>query len=39
VTNAIDEAAARFYERFGFARLADDFPCRLVLDLEPLIGK
>jgi GNAT superfamily N-acetyltransferase len=38
VTDAIDEAAAKFYERFGFSRLADDFPCRMVLDLKPLLG-
>jgi len=38
VTDAIDETAARFYERFGFSRLADDFPCRMVLDLKPLLG-
>lgn len=39
VTDAIDEAAASFYERFGLSRLADEFPCRMVLDLEPLLGK
>lgn len=39
VTDAIDEAAARFYERFGFSRLGDEFPCRIVLDLKPLSGK
>lgn len=38
-TDALDEAAARFYERFGFARLADEFPCRMVLDLKPLSGR
>jgi GNAT superfamily N-acetyltransferase len=37
VTDAIDDAAARFYEHHGFARLRADAPCRLVLDLEPLI--
>lgn len=36
VTDAIDEAAAEFYERFGFTRLAEEFPCRMVLDLKPL---
>jgi len=36
VTDAIDEAAAGFYERFGFSRLADEFPCRMVLDLKCL---
>jgi len=39
VTDAIDEAAARFYERFGFSRLSGEFPCRMVLDLKPLVGK
>ncbi len=39
VTDAIDEAAAEFYERFGFTRLAEEFPCRMVLDLKPLAGK
>jgi GNAT superfamily N-acetyltransferase len=38
VTDAIDEAAAQFYERFGFARLTEEFPCRMVLDLKPLVG-
>jgi len=37
VTDAIDEAAAKFYERFGFSRLNDEFPCRMVLDLKPLL--
>jgi GNAT superfamily N-acetyltransferase len=36
VTDAIDEAAARFYEHHGFARLSAEAPCRLVLDLGPL---
>ena len=36
VTDAIDETAAKFYERFGLARLAGEFPCRMVLDLKPL---
>lgn len=39
VTDAIDEAAAAFYERFGFTRLAVEYPCRMVLDLKPLSGK
>jgi GNAT superfamily N-acetyltransferase len=38
VTDAIDESAVRFYERFGLVRLADGFPCRMVLDLKPLVG-
>lgn len=37
VTDAIDEAAARFYEHHGFARLHPSARCRLVLDLKPLI--
>jgi GNAT superfamily N-acetyltransferase len=37
VTDAIDEAAARFYERLGFSRLTNEFPCRMVLDLKPLL--
>src|SRR5262245_52071678 len=36
VTDAIDSDAIHFYERFGFARLSDVFPCRMVLDLSPL---
>jgi GNAT superfamily N-acetyltransferase len=39
VTDALDQAAAEFYERFGFTRLAEEFPCRMVLDLKPLSGK
>ncbi len=38
VTDALDEAAARFYARFGFARLSAEFPCRMVLDIKPLVG-
>ncbi|WP_052519062.1 GNAT family N-acetyltransferase [Archangium violaceum] len=38
VTDAIDAQAARFYERFGFKRLADEYPCRMVLDLLPLLA-
>ena len=37
VTDALDENAARFYERFGLVRLGDAFPCRMVLDLKPLV--
>jgi len=37
VTDAIDESAARFYEKFGFLRLGDRYPCRMVLDLRGLI--
>ena len=37
VTDAIDEPAANFYARFGLVRLLDAFPCRMVLDLQPLL--
>jgi GNAT superfamily N-acetyltransferase len=37
VTDAIDEAVARFYERRGFSRLGETFPCRMVLDLAPFV--
>lgn len=37
VTDAIDADARRFYERFGLTRLSDDFPCRMVLDLRPIL--
>ncbi|MBX3250816.1 MAG: GNAT family N-acetyltransferase [Myxococcales bacterium] len=37
VTDALDAAAARFYERFGMRRLSDTFPARMVLDLRPPI--
>lgn len=37
VTDAIDADAASFYEHFGFSRLSEDFPCRMVLDLRPLV--
>ena len=35
--DAIDAEAARFYERFGLARLTDENPCRMALDLQPLV--
>ena len=38
VTDAIDADAARFYERRGLIRLSDEYPCRLVLDLRPILG-
>jgi len=38
VTDAIDADAARFYERRGLARLSDEYPCRMVLDLRPIVG-
>jgi len=37
VTDAINEDAARFYQRFGLQRLSDDYPARMVLDLAPLL--
>jgi len=36
VTDALDDRAARFYERFGLARLGAEAPCRMVLDLQEL---
>src|SRR5688572_26829078 len=38
VTDAIDEGAARFYERRGLVRLSDRYPCRMVLDVRPIVG-
>lgn len=38
VTDAIDSGASRFYERFGLVRLGDEFPCRMVLDLRPILA-
>lgn len=38
VTDAIDPDAARFYDRFGLIALSPTFPCRMVLDLGPLVG-
>lgn len=37
VADSIDERAASFYERFGLCRLSDVYPCRMVLDLRPLL--
>jgi GNAT superfamily N-acetyltransferase len=37
VTDALDESAARFYERFGLQRLSEEFPARTVLDIKPLV--
>ncbi|MBI4819138.1 MAG: GNAT family N-acetyltransferase [Deltaproteobacteria bacterium] len=37
VTDAVDDQAARFYERFGLHRLSDTYPVRMVLDIQPLI--
>ncbi len=38
VTDAIDEGAVCFYQRFGLARLAVGLPARMVLDLQPLVA-
>lgn len=39
VTDAKNERAAGFYERRGLARLTRDrWPCRMVLDLAPLVA-
>jgi GNAT superfamily N-acetyltransferase len=38
VTDAIDEDAVRFYERFGLVRLSDAIPARMVLDIKPLLS-
>jgi GNAT superfamily N-acetyltransferase len=37
VTDAIDARARGFYERFGLIALADDYPCRMVLDIAALV--
>ena len=38
ITDATDEGAAKFYERFGLVRLTEGrWPCRMVLDLKPLV--
>ena len=37
VTDAKDESAARFYERYGLFRLTAQHPCRMVLALRPLV--
>ena len=38
VTDAIDDAAVRFYERFGLCRLSHALPARMVLDIKPLVA-
>jgi GNAT superfamily N-acetyltransferase len=38
VADAIDEQAARFYERFAMSRISESFPARMVLDLSSLLG-
>ena len=37
VTDAIDADAVSFYEKFALRRLSDAFPCRMVLDLKPIL--
>lgn len=37
VTDAIDPQAERFYERFGLVKVTDGHPCRMILDLRPLL--
>ncbi len=37
VTDASDADAARFYERRGLVRLGNEYPCRMVLDLRPIV--
>lgn len=37
VADAIDASARRFYEWFGLVALGSGFPCRMVLDLSPLL--
>jgi hypothetical protein len=37
VTDAVDVGAKRFYGHFGLASVDDRFPCRMVLDLHPLL--
>jgi GNAT superfamily N-acetyltransferase len=39
VTDAIDSIAARFYERHGLVRLSAEYPCRMVLDLRPILDR
>ena len=38
VTDAINEDAVLFYERFGLERLSDALPARMVLDIKPLLS-
>lgn len=38
VTDAIDDRAVRFYAHFGLVPITDGFPCRMVLDLRPLVS-
>jgi len=38
VTDAIDGGAVSFYEKLGLTRLGNGFPCRMVLDLAPLVA-
>ena len=38
VTDAISEAAVSFYHQFGFVRLSDELPARMVLDLKTILA-
>lgn len=38
VTDAIDGAAVKFYQRFGLTRLGSEFPCRMAMDIAPLLA-
>lgn len=37
VTDAIDLRAVRFYEHFGLVSITESSPCRMALDLQPLL--
>lgn len=37
ITDALDAEAVGFYRHFGLASLSDSYPCRMVLDLRPLL--
>jgi GNAT superfamily N-acetyltransferase len=39
VTDAIDADVAACYERRGLVRLSDQYPCRMVLDLRPIVER
>jgi GNAT superfamily N-acetyltransferase len=39
VTDAINEDAIRFYQRFGLCQLSDALPARMVLDIKPLLER
>lgn len=37
VTDASDPQAEGLYERFGSVKVTDGHPCRMILDLRPLL--